>query len=191
MKQGLILASGSPRRIEIFRKNGLNPEVKVPCIKEKLPADMSVEATVMYLALMKALDVERVTEKGFIVAADTVVYDGGILGKPGDKDEAMRMLGRLKGRGHRVLTGVAVVEAKSPNRRVFYESTNVFFSNYSEKDIIEYIESGEPMDKAGAYAIQGEWGRHVRSMIGDMDNVIGFPWNRAVKELNEMGFMGV
>lgn len=189
--QRLVLASGSPRRIEMFQKGGLNPEVRIPKTEERFPEGLSVERTVMYLALSKALAVERTGEEGFLVAADTVVYNGRILGKPSDAEEALKMLEELRGKVHQVLTGVAIIQAGSPNRKVFYEATEVGFLDYTREDMEEYIRTGEPLDKAGAYAIQGRWGKHIGSVNGDRDNVIGFPWRRAMEKLREMGFRGV
>jgi septum formation protein len=191
VKQRLILASGSPRRTEIFRQNGLDPEIRIPRVKEIFPQGISVESTVMYLALLKALAIEKEIHQGFIVSADTVVYNGRILGKPIDERDALNMLKELRGKAHWVLTGVAIIDGKTQNRRVFYEATEVYFTRYSIVEMEEYIKTGEPLDKAGAYALQGEWGRHIHRVVGNRDNVIGFPWERGAKELREMGYMGV
>ncbi|MEA4988834.1 MAG: Maf family protein [Anaerovorax sp.] len=188
MKSKIILASGSPRRVEMMQKHGVFPEIIKPEVDEILPKDISVCQSVMYLALKKALYVEKQCQSGIILAADTLVYKDEILGKPKDYEDAVRILKLLRNKKHFVLTGVAIVEANTTNRRVFYESTEVIFKNYSDQDIIDYIESGEAWDKAGAYAIQGSFSKYIDAFVGDYDNVVGFPWKRILKELDFLGF---
>lgn len=188
MKGKIILASGSPRRVEMMQKHGIFPEIIKPEVDETLPQDSSVCQSVMYLALKKALHVEKKCENGIILAADTLVYKDNIIGKPKDFEDAVRILKLLRNQRHYVLTGVAIVEANTTNRRVFYESTEVVFKEYTDQDIIDYIESGEAWDKAGAYAIQGGFSKYIDCFIGDYYNVIGFPWKRIVKELDFLGF---
>ncbi|WP_206460710.1 Maf family protein [Anaerovorax sp. IOR16] len=188
MKSKIILASGSPRRVDMMQKHGIFPEIIKPEVDETLPKDISVCQSVMYLALKKALYVEKKCQNGIILAADTLVYKNEILGKPKDYEDAVRILKLLRNKKHLVLTGVAIVEANTTNRRVFYESTEVIFKNYSDQDIIDYIESGEVWDKAGAYAIQGSFSKYIDAFIGDYDNVVGFPWKRILKELDFLGF---
>ena len=213
MANKLVLASGSPRRIEMFQKGGYTPAVRPSKKEERAPEGFSPAELVQYLALSKALDIEAVLQaelaaetadgKGraeaesriFIVGADTVVctdasFPGGerVLGKPKDEADALAMLQELRGRAHRVLTGVCILELASGNRRVFAEETKVYFSDYTDQEILDYIASGEPMDKAGAYAIQGDWGKYVSQFEGDYDNVIGLPWERTRGMLADMGF---
>jgi len=122
-----------------------------------------------------------------IIAADTIVYNGTMLGKPVDEDDAFRMLSDLRNKSHSVMTGVALADAETHRRHVFFEETKVHFGDYSDEDIRQYIASGEPMDKAGSYAIQGGWGRMVTSVEGDFANVIGLPWDRLKEELDRFG----
>ena len=178
----------------MFRKNGWEITVWPSGMQERIPEELSPEQTVMYLSLGKALDVERQcaetlseAERCFIVGADTVVFLDRILGKPKDEDEAFQMLKNLRNRQHRVLTGVTILEAGTTNLRCFYEVTCVQTTDYSEEDIWNYIRTGEPMDKAGAYAIQGRFAPYIASYTGDYENVIGFPWRRAAEELKQMG----
>ena len=197
MKRRLILASASPRRIEMFRKNGIEAEICPSNLQERLPEGISPEQTVLYLSLGKALDVERrfleknplPEERVFILGADTVVFTNRILGKPKDEEEAFEMLKSLCGGEHRVLTGVSIVEAGTVNRKSFFESTKVRTKSYSDEDRRRYIATGEPMDKAGAYAIQGGFSAYIDGFDGDYDNVIGLPWKMVREELEKMGFI--
>lgn len=188
-KYKIILASSSPRRIEILKNNGINPVVIAPSVDESLPQNISPQEAVMQLSLKKALSVEAeinagaIKEKALIIGADTLVYLDKIIGKPKDKDEAFAILSHLRGKEHFVTTGVAILNTWTGEEKVFFETTRVFFKNYSDQDILEYIETKEPYDKAGGYAIQGAWGSKVDYIMGDKDNVIGFPWFRIKKEL--------
>ncbi len=185
-----VLASASPRRVEMFRREGFSPEVYPARVEEGDPGSLSVEETVMFLALKKALWVEReilreaaegkrpAQLRYCIVAADTVVFREGIIGKPKDEADALRILEDLRGREHSVASGVALLEAGRPRRLLFCEKSLVRFGDYSREEILDYIASGEPMDKAGAYAIQGGWAPHIREFRGSRDNIIGFPWER-------------
>ncbi|MBE6032247.1 MAG: septum formation protein Maf [Clostridiales bacterium] len=174
----IFLASSSPRRIEMFADGGVNAEVVKPSWEERLTSPLTVEQTVMYLALQKALSAEKeIREQGAVViGADTVVYKDVILGKPKDREDAFRMFESLRNTSHQVLTGVAILEVGGPRRRVFYQSTEVVFRDYTKDDVAAYLDTGEPWDKAGGYAIQGGWGKYIDHIVGDRDNVIGFPW---------------
>lgn len=147
----------------------------------------------MFLALKKALWVEqkllsseKVQKNSVILAADTVVYKNKIIGKPTDFQDAVRILKSLRNTSHKVSTGVALIQPGTYNRRVFCEITDVFFKNYTDDDIIEYVNSGEAFGKAGAYAIQGSFGKHVSHIQGDYDNVVGLPWARVKEELTKV-----
>ncbi len=188
MKSKIILASGSPRRIEIMKSNGMIPEIVKPEVEETLPDHMTAHQSVMYLALKKALYVEKKCREGIILAADTLVYKDEIIGKPKNYEDAVRILRFLRNQSHYVLTGVAIVEAHTARRSVFYEQTEVIFKDYSDQDIVTYLESGEAWDKAGAYAIQGAFSKYIDAFKGDYDNVVGFPWKRIKKELDFLGF---
>ena len=182
----IILASGSPRRIEMMRRSGMEPLIIKPEVDETISAELTPEQAVMYLALKKALAVEQQLEPGenqWLVSADTIVCRETIMGKPQNEEEAIAMLSDLRGREHRVITGVAVLSPGTSKRKVFAETTKVFFKNYDDQVIRDYIASGEVWDKAGAYAIQGGFRDQVDHIEGDYDNVVGFPWNRFVEEL--------
>lgn len=145
----------------------------------------------MYLALKKALYAEKLWLKepvdpqipSVIIAADTIVYKNGMIGKPSDKIAAEHTLKLLRNTNHFVVTGVALINPASSKRCIFYDSTEVFFMNYSDDEIKHYINTEEPWDKAGGYAIQGTWGKYISHIIGNNDNVIGFPWEKIKKEL--------
>ncbi len=182
MNKQIILASASPRRIDMMRRHGYNPEIRPSDIDETLPEDIGMKDAVMFLALKKALDVEsRCTfpeDQGkLIIAADTIVYKDGILGKPADRADAFSMLNRIKGTSHEVATGVAIIEAGCANKLVFCDATKVFCKDYTDAELNAYLDTDEPYDKAGAYAIQGIFAKHIDHYEGSFDTVVGFPWD--------------
>lgn len=187
--QTLILASGSPRRIQMMKEKGYDPRILPARISEDLPFAMSTEAAVMYLACKKALWVEASLgaeereSHPVIIAADTMVYKDRLIGKPQNRREALEILSALRCSHHYVITGVCLLQAGAPARRLLYEKTKVVFKDYSREELEAYIATEEPYDKAGGYAIQGSFGIHVDHIEGDYENVIGFPWSRIEKEL--------
>lgn len=203
-KDIIVLASSSPRRIEMMQQNGIDPVIISPEVDETLPEGLDMKQSVMYLALKKALyaesfipdnksnDVSFCCENRYnagntiIIAADTVVYADRVIGKPGDINDAYEILSFLRNRMHYVATGVAVIKAGTPERKIFCEITEVHFKDYSDKDIYEYIATDEPYDKAGGYAIQGTWGKYTDHIVGDLNNVIGFPWDRIKSEIHRI-----
>jgi len=170
----LVLASASPRRQKLLRSAGITFEVQPADIPEDpLPGEAAKECAER-LAREKALAVARQRPQDCVLGADTVVVvNGEILGKPCDAADAARMLRRLSGREHQVITGVCL--AVSSQCSVASETTSVTMSEISEKEISDYIASGEPMDKAGAYAIQGIASRWIPRIEGDYSNVVGLP----------------
>ena len=191
----IVLASGSPRRIEIMRAHGIEPLVMPADIEENIPKVHGMCETVMFLALKKAQDVAGslssladCTEEGsIIVAADTIVYkDGEIMGKPADRADAFRMLDKLRNDFHYVVTGVALLSYGRQLTRVFAEVTKVYFEDYQDSELEAYLDTDEAYDKAGAYAIQGYFAKHIDHIEGSYDNVIGFPWDRIEKEILKM-----
>jgi len=188
MKQQMILASSSPRRIEMMRNNGFDPEIRPSDIDETLPEGIGMKDAVMFLALKKALDVEsRCTfpedEGKLIIAADTVVYKDKILGKPVDRADAWRMLTKIKNTSHYVATGVAMIKAGKAERKAFCDVTEVFCKDYSDAELNAYLDTDEPYDKAGAYAIQGLFNKHIDHYEGSFDTVVGFPWDLIEEEI--------
>jgi len=182
----LILASGSPRRIEIMKSHKFNPIVIPSDIEEHIPSFLLPCEATMFLAFSKAMSVkEKCKEAALIIGADTiVVFDGKILGKPKDEDNALDMLLSMSGKKHQVITGVAIVNSISNNHRCFYETTDVYFKKLPENEIKAYVKTSEPYDKAGGYGIQGTFAKYTDHFKGDLNNVIGFPWNRFVYEKN-------
>ena len=188
MEQNIILASSSPRRIEMMKKNGFDPEIRPSDIDETLPEGIGMKDAVMFLALKKALDVEShctmpEDEGKLIIAADTVVYKDEILGKPVDREDAFQMLSKIKNTSHHVATGVAMVVVGKPSREVFCDVTEVFCKDYTDEELNAYLDTDEPYDKAGAYAIQGIFSKHIDHYEGSFDTVVGFPWSLIEEKL--------
>lgn len=186
----LILASASPRRAEILHDAGFSFHVMSSAVDETPFPEESPEDMVQRLADAKAeLVAARAVGPGIVIAADTVVtLDGQIFGKPRSSDDARRMLEKLSGRTHSVLTGVTLIRLPDAERRSFVESTLVHFAQLSAEDITRYLASGEPHDKAGAYAIQGLGGRFIPRIEGDYFNVVGLPLARVTQALAELGW---
>ncbi len=171
----LVLASGSPRRRELLAQLGVSFEVRVADVDESPRPGEQADDLVRRLAASKAQTVLAAAPEVDVVvlAADTVVVvDGVVLGKPVDADDATRMLGLLSGRAHTVLTGVAVAR-RATGLVVEVEATKVTFRDLTDAAIAAYVATGEPLDKAGAYGIQGAAGTFVAGIEGNKDNVIG------------------
>jgi septum formation protein len=182
----LVLASASPRRQELLRNAGITFEVQPAHIAEDpLPGEDAKDCAER-LAREKALAVARQRPHDFVLGADTVVVvDGQLLAKPSDAADAARMLRMLSGREHRVITGVCLVVGGQPS--VASETTLVTVSDITDKDIADYVASGEPMDKAGAYAIQGIASRWIPRIEGDYGNVVGLPVALVWRMLRQAG----
>lgn len=211
----LVLASGSPRRRELLALLGYEFQVIVSEIDENI-TKTEPAAVVEELSRQKAMDVYRIYKEKFgnnnnsgcdknesadsiiIIGADTVVAAGGrILGKPGSKEEAYKMLHTLQGCTHEVYTGVTLVKQKagkcadssddaSPVIKTFHECTRVIFYPMRDSEIWDYINTGDPMDKAGAYGIQSGAARFIKGIEGDYNNVVGLPVARLYHELQRL-----
>lgn len=191
-KSKIILASGSPRRKELLLQIGIVPEIIVSHVEEKITSDVPAEV-VMSLAEQKAVDVAKEMPEGTVIlGSDTVVAaDGKILGKPKSHEEAYEMIRRLAGRSHQVYTGVCLVK-KGPEGEAdtvvsYYDETDVNVSPMTEKEIREYADSEEPMDKAGSYAVQGFFARYIDGLKGSYANVMGLPVHLVYQELKKLG----
>lgn len=173
MKRRLVLASASPRRLDILYSLGLDPAVVVADALEL--TDREPDELVTLNAEIKAKGVLPLCREGdIVVAADTVVVcEGELLGKPKDAADAQRMLTLLSGRSHWVYTGVAVFDYSAGNGASGFTKTEVHFAELSPEMIDAYIQTGEPLDKAGAYGIQGRGGVFVKSISGDYGTVVG------------------
>lgn len=183
---GLILASQSPRRCELLRRAGIPFTVYSAKIDETclLPAPQAVSE----LSVRKGLAVSELFPDDYILSADTLVSFNGIsLGKPAGQNEAIRMLHMLSGQTHQVFTGVTVI---TPSGNVFteYDRTDVTFAELSDEEISSYVMSGEPMDKAGGYALQGRAGLWIRHLSGCDSSVIGLPLYLVRELLTQSGF---
>lgn len=175
----IILASASPRRGEILQNFNISFEIMPSSIVEKIHEGEEAEQIAMALAFEKAMDIANQCKEGdIVIAADTVVVKGDILGKPKNYDDAFRMLKLLENDIHDVITGLAVVQAHTFNRIVAYEKTKVKMKPLTDEKINRYIESGEVWDKAGAYAIQGKGSAMIEWIEGDYFNVVGLPVNK-------------
>ncbi len=186
MKQ-LILASGSPRRRELLKMTGYDFTVRTapvdePAVIAAVPvtdegADPYPGRVVSALSRAKAEAAAEEIEEGVIIGADTIVWNGEILGKPKDEKDAKRMLKSIAGNTHTVYTGVTVLDKEGEDlvRKTFYAGTDVTVYPMSEEEIDAYIATGEPMDKAGAYGIQGKFGLYVKEIKGDYNTVVGLP----------------
>ena len=188
----IVLASASPRRLDLLRQLGLCPDVQ-PSEVDESSSERDPERFVQELARRKASRVAATEAAGtLVIGADTVVVrDGAILGKPKDSAAAAEMLRSLQGRAHEVYTGVALLLAGENKERVFAAETRVFVAPMREDEIQSYVDSGEPMDKAGAYGIQGRFACYIEKIEGEYSNVVGLPlgalrkaW-KALEEQNE------
>lgn len=183
----IVLASASPRRRELLSQAGIPFEVVPGNIDEENSVISGTpEQKAEQLAYMKAAEVASRLESGLVLGADTIVVcDDEIFGKPADEEDARRMLTKLGGREHLVITGIALVDASNGKARTDHEVTKVRFSEMTEGEIDAYISSGEPFGKAGAYAIQGKAAIFVESLDGCYSNVVGLPLRRLYRLLKD------
>ncbi|HUF13627.1 MAG TPA: Maf family protein [Longimicrobiales bacterium] len=194
VRPALVLASASPRRRELLERLGLDFEVLPADVDESPVRGEAPEAMALRLAEAKALSIAHVRPDALVVGSDTiVVVDGQVLGKPSDEDDAVRMLLRLQGREHRVETGVAVVAPPPDGGRAARVASSavgvaVRFHPFDEDFARAYVRTGEPLDKAGAYGIQGYGSALVERIDGDYFAVMGLPVTRMLRHLEELGW---
>ena len=185
--ESIILASSSPRRKELLSSTGLTFRVEVKAVDEAMLASESPKGLVERLALEKAEIISKRHPEAWVIGADTVVaIDGEILGKPVDHKDAVRMLTMLAGATHEVWTGMAILNANKKAQKVFSTITEVDMMHLSGAEIERYVATQEPMDKAGAYAMQGVGGNFVKSVRGSVSSIIGLDSARVVQELLEL-----
>ena len=185
----IVLASGSPRRRELLTRMGIADfDVRVPETEETYPPNLTPRETVEYISREKARAAAALCRPDeIVITADTMVFlDGARLGKPRDEAHALEMLTALQGRRHTVCTGVTVCRGDYADTQS--EETEVFFRPATEQELRAYIRTGEPMDKAGAYGIQGGAGKFVESLDGSYENVMGFPVRLVGEMLGRFGF---
>ncbi|MBS6643230.1 MAG: septum formation inhibitor Maf [Clostridiaceae bacterium] len=184
----IILASASPRRRELLHQIDLEPEIIPSAIEEKI-TKTEPDLVVMELSEQKAMDVAETCRgtKAFVIGADTVVAFGNrILGKPHSEEEAFEMISSLQGNTHQVYTGVTVIDCQTGARETFAERTEVQVYPMEDGEIRNYIATKEPMDKAGAYGIQGRFAAYIQGIHGDYNNVVGLPVGRVYQTLKRM-----
>jgi septum formation protein len=184
----IVLASASPRRKELLEKIGLKITVDPSDFPEDLRSDLKPEGLVKYVSMGKAAAVSPRYPDAVIIAADTIgVLRGRIIGKPHSAEAARQMLLDLSGKSHRVITGFTIIDTASRKSLTRVVETRVYIKPLSPLEIINYVKTGEPLDKAGAYAIQGLGAVIVRKITGDYYNVVGLPLNALVESLQEFG----
>ncbi len=182
--QHIVLASASPRRRELLKLICSDFDICPSTAEERVHEGLSAEETVKDLSILKACSVDA--PDSLVIGADTLVYvEDTPLRKPSDEEDAFRMLRSLSGRAHCVYTGVTVFDAASRRRFTAAECTKVFFCDMTDADILSYIATGEPMDKAGAYGIQGGAAKFISRIEGCYFNVMGLPVHRAYMLLKE------
>jgi septum formation protein len=184
----LILASASPRRRELLEKIGLTFQVDPSDYPEDLNSNVSPEELVKSISLGKAQAVAPKYPDAIIIAADTVgVLNGKILGKPHSAEQARAMLQSMSGKSHQVITGLTVIDTINHKYITRVIESQVYFKKLSQSEIDSYVKTGEPLDKAGAYAIQGLGSIIVEKIVGDYYNVMGLPLNVLAESLKELG----
>ncbi|WP_022849911.1 Maf family protein [Limisalsivibrio acetivorans] len=188
MYQSIILASGSPRRRELMSRLNINFQYVTSDVKEEFNDSDPFGDQAMKVAAMKAYNVSNLYDDAFIIAADTIVIHEGIMyGKPKSGDDVRNTLRKLSGNEHEVITGVALINKREGFCERFYESTKVFFRDFTDDFIDWYIETEEPFDKAGSYAIQGKGCLMVKRIEGDYDNVVGLPVSELFQRMLKLG----
>ncbi len=186
----IVLASASPRRKELLNQIGLDFDVEVSQVEEVITKTEPWNV-VEELSCQKARAVAKVLlerrEDALVIGADTVVACGDrILGKPKSPEEAVAMLHSLRGRSHEVYTGVTLIRSMSGETVTFHEKTSVTFCDMTDEEILEYVDSKDPLDKAGAYGIQGFCARYIKGIEGDYNNVVGLPVCRLYQEIKRL-----
>ena len=182
MKEKIILASASPRRRELLNLITSDFEVITADVDETTDKNETAENTVMMLSSKKANAVSSMHRGRVVIGADTIVVcDGKILGKPETREHAYEMLKMLSGRTHQVLTGVTITDGRKTE--TFFVSSDVTFFELEDEEILSYVKSGEPDDKAGAYGIQGKGSLLVEKITGDYFNIVGLPVSTLSKKL--------
>lgn len=184
----IVLASSSPRRKELLTLIGIPFKVHPSQKEEHIDDNDSPNEIVEKLALMKAKDIAQNYSEGLIIGADTIVVkDGKVLGKPTDKTEAFKMLTLLQGQVHQVYSGIALIDAKTGKYEVSHQVTKVFMKDLTSEEIHAYIGTKEPLDKAGAYGIQGIGALFIDKIEGDYFNVVGLPLSKLETMLKAFG----
>lgn len=184
----LILASASPRRRQLLTDAGFDFEVRIPMVAEIFPSNLTLREITTWNALRKGLAVARAHPDAVVLAVDTLVrLEHEIIGKPGDLDEARRILRRLSGRRHTVASGVFLGHFARGRTETFTVASEVVFKKWGEDEVEDYLAKIEPLDKAGAYAAQSRGRTIVRRIVGSRSNVIGLPLEKVRPALARFG----
>ncbi len=187
-KRKIVLASSSPRRRELLALTGLSFTVDPSSYEEELVSAVKPRLLARRLSSEKAKAVAKKYRNALIIAADTfIAYRNHLMGKPHTENEAIRMLGILNGRPHSVITGFTIIDTFTAKKLSRSVETKVWFRKLTKKEIISYVKTGEPLDKAGAYAIQGLGSLIVEKIEGDYFNVIGLPLSALGETLKKFG----
>jgi len=185
--QQIILASSSPRRKELLEKTGIKFKVVGSKIKEYLDIKLEPRKLVEKLSLEKAKAVQNKFRGSIIISADTVVAcEGKIFGKPADEKDARKMLNYLSGKTHSIITGFTLINAKTNRIITGSDETKVTMRKISKREIESYLKTGEPFDKAGAYAIQGPAKKFIEKVEGDLSSAIGLPVDTILNDLKKI-----
>lgn len=187
MKQ-IILASASPRRKQLLAQIGITYTVAPSSIEEKMNARLQPKKQAEHLSLQKAKVVAKKYKNAFILAADTLVVQGNdIIGKPSSLQDAKRILRKLSGRLHKVITGFTIIDTETHKIITKSEETTVFMKKLTDKEIAAYVATGEPLGKAGAYAAQERGALFIEKIEGDFFNIVGLPLFALAKALKKFG----
>jgi septum formation protein len=184
----LVLASSSPRRAALLSESGFHFEVAKPLLAEKFDASLTLRELTLWNAIRKGMSIAQTRPDTVVLAADTLVALGDqIIGKPADRSEAARMLRRLSGRTHKVCSAVAIYQHTSGRSAVFHDVSHVRFRQLSNETIENYLAKVSPLDKAGAYAAQGNGAEIIAKIDGSFTNVVGLPMEKTVGALAKFG----
>ena len=193
----IILASASPRRKELLKQIGMSFKT-MPSVKEEKITKNTPEEIVEELSYQKAVDIcgqlgDSMKEDFVVIGADTIVSIWGeVMGKPADKEDACEMLSKLQGKSHQVYTGVTLAWKYKDTPAMFHtfhECSDVTVYPLTEEEIRSYVNSGEPMDKAGAYAVQGKFAAYIQGICGDYNNIVGLPVGRVYQEMKQRNLL--
>ncbi len=183
----LILASASPRRKQLLTQIGLKFEVRKSNYNETPEKDLTPAQLALFYSQNKAKDVASKASHGIVIGADTlVVFENQAIGKPKSKDDAIRILSLLSGKMHEIVTGYTLIDTKTKKTISRTVTTKVWFRKLSKQEIVDYVATGEPFDKAGAYGIQEKGALFVEKIDGDYFNVVGLPIAALVTDLKKM-----
>ncbi len=184
----IILASGSPRRKALLKQIGLQFEIEKSGYEEEIDMKIEPHQLVKKMSLKKAQSVSKNHKNAIIIAADTLVaFKGRLIGKPEIPENAKEILKKLSGRSHSIITGFTIIDSSSGKTITRSVETKVWFKKLSSKEIDDYVKTGEPLDKAGAYGIQELGGIFIHKIEGDYYNVVGLPLYLLVEELKKFG----